>query len=101
MKILPEEEFVDRRIHKSEFLDPESESDQDDMEFIDRYDSTGRILKNQDSSAKSENVMNRSMKDRSILSMGSPIRKSGITSQQLSPGGILSAKGSVDRVVFG
>lgn len=43
--ILPEEEFVDRRIYRSEFLDPESDSENEDIEFVDEYDRTGRLIK--------------------------------------------------------
>ena len=43
-KILPEEEFVDRRIHKLEIIDPESDSDEENLQFIDKYDKKGNII---------------------------------------------------------
>lgn len=92
--ILPEEEFVDRRIHKSEFLDPESDSDHDDLDFIDRYDSTGRVLRNE-MSIKTETAMNRSSRgDKSF----SPDTKRTGPSPPFSPNATVS-KPSTDRLL--
>lgn len=42
-EILPEEEFIDRRINVAELIDPETDSDTEDINFIDQYDSKGKI----------------------------------------------------------
>jgi hypothetical protein len=43
--ILPEETFIDRRIHAADFLDPESGSEiEEDIEFVDKYDKEGRRI---------------------------------------------------------
>ena len=73
--ILPEEEFVDRRIHKSEYLDPESDSDNDDFEFADRYDAQGRKIK-MDISIRSDNLMNKSNREKFITTPGHSAKKS-------------------------
>ena len=46
-KTLEEEEFVDRRINFIELVDPESESDDEEINFIDQYDiaENGPVLK--------------------------------------------------------
>jgi len=91
-KVLPEEEFVDRRIHKSEYLDPESDSDNDDLDFVDRYDAQGRVMK-YDGSTKSERLNTKS--NRSKMEMGSPYgtkRSVGSGSQPNSPMGTMSVK---------
>lgn len=43
-KNLEEEEFIDRRINFVELVDPESESDDEDINFIDQYDNEGKVL---------------------------------------------------------
>lgn len=91
-KTLPEEEFVDRRIHKSEYLDPESDSDNDDLDFIDRYDTQGRVMRH-DGSNKSERLGTKS--NRSKIEAGSPYgtkRSVGSGSQPNSPNGTMSIK---------
>jgi protein phosphatase 1 regulatory subunit 7 len=50
--ILPEETFIDRRIHAAgnyfgllDFLDPESGSEiEEDIEFVDKYDKEGKRI---------------------------------------------------------
>lgn len=39
--VLENEEFVDRRIFRSEILDPETESDIAEDDFFDKYDENG------------------------------------------------------------
>ncbi len=73
--ILPEEEFIDRRIHKSEYLDPESDSDNDDYDFADKYDTNGRKLQS-NLSMKSETLMNKSQRDKFLLSPNHSSKKS-------------------------
>lgn len=41
-KHLPEEEFVDRRIHKSELVEAETDSEGDNNNLVDEYDEEGR-----------------------------------------------------------
>jgi protein phosphatase 1 regulatory subunit 7 len=41
-KHLPEEEFVDRRIHKSELIEVETDSDGENNNLVDEYDEDGR-----------------------------------------------------------
>jgi hypothetical protein len=86
---LPEEEFVDRRIHKSEFLDPESDSDHDDMDFIDKYDQQGRMMRNE-GSVKSESVMNKSIRDRGQISPPASVNR---TNRMLESRDLSSPKG--------
>lgn len=59
MGVLPEEEFIDRRINKSEFLDPESDSNEEDLEFIDTYDHDGKLVRRANSQS------NQSMRSKS------------------------------------
>jgi len=94
-KVLPEEEFVDRRIHKSEYLDPESDSDNDDLDFVDRYDAQGRVMRHgHDGSNKSERLATKS--NRSKMDAGSPYgtKRSvgGFDSHPGSPNGTMSVK---------
>ena len=44
LEILPEEEFIDRRIETQNMIDPESESDDDNIKFVDDYDKSGRKI---------------------------------------------------------
>jgi hypothetical protein len=44
LEILPEEEFIDRRIDTAEMIEPESDSENDNIKFIDEYDKTGERL---------------------------------------------------------
>eukprot|EP01016_Furgasonia_blochmanni_P038707 TRINITY_DN4709_c0_g1_i1.p1 TRINITY_DN4709_c0_g1~~TRINITY_DN4709_c0_g1_i1.p1 ORF type:complete len:282 (-),score=57.79 TRINITY_DN4709_c0_g1_i1:38-883(-) len=37
--ILPEEDFIDRRLNTAELIEPETDSDTEDMNFMDQYDS--------------------------------------------------------------
>lgn len=37
-EILPHEEFIDRRIHISDLIEPETDSDNENQEFVDAYD---------------------------------------------------------------
>lgn len=53
-KTLEEEEFVDRRINFIELVDPESESDDEDINFIDQYDNEGRVLTKSQNKSKSK-----------------------------------------------
>ena len=39
---LPEEQFVDRRLFFAELVDPETDSEEEDIKFIDQYDKEGR-----------------------------------------------------------
>lgn len=39
---LPEEQFVDRRLFFVELVDPETDSEEEDIKFIDQYDKEGR-----------------------------------------------------------
>jgi len=41
LEILPEEEFIDRRIETSQMIEPESDSEDDNIKFVDEYDKTG------------------------------------------------------------
>ena len=41
LEVLPEEEFIDRRIDNSEMIEPESDSENDNIKFVDEYDKTG------------------------------------------------------------
>ena len=44
LELLPEEEFIDRRIETSEMIEPESDSEDDNIKFIDEYDKQGKRL---------------------------------------------------------
>jgi len=44
LELLPEEEFIDRRIETSEMIEPESDSEDDNIKFIDEYDKHGKRL---------------------------------------------------------
>jgi hypothetical protein len=45
-EILPEEEFIDRRINIAQLIEPETESDNDEeLKFIDEYDKEGKLIK--------------------------------------------------------
>ena len=66
-KNLPEEEFIDRRIHKSELIENETDSEGEQNNFIDDYDEDGKIRSN---SSKSRNKSFNASK-RSVLSKGS------------------------------
>ncbi|EAR96271.2 LRR and guanylate kinase domain protein (macronuclear) [Tetrahymena thermophila SB210] len=49
-EILPEEEFIDRRINIADLIEPETESDNEDgMQFVDQYDKEGNLIKAADS----------------------------------------------------
>ena len=41
--ILPEEEFIDRRIHTSDLIEAESDSIGEEVHFIDKYDEHGAL----------------------------------------------------------
>ena len=41
-KHLPEEEFIDRRIHKSELVEAETDSEDENNNLVDEYDEDGR-----------------------------------------------------------
>jgi protein phosphatase 1 regulatory subunit 7 len=41
LEVLPEEEFIDRRIDNSEMIEPESDSENDNIKFVDEYDTSG------------------------------------------------------------
>jgi len=41
LEVLPEEEFIDRRIDNSEMIEPESDSENDNIKFVDEYDKSG------------------------------------------------------------
>ncbi len=41
LEVLPEEEFIDRRIETSQMIEPESDSEDDNIKFVDEYDKTG------------------------------------------------------------
>ena len=41
-KELPEEEFVDRRIHRSELIEAETDSEGEGNQLVDEYDEEGR-----------------------------------------------------------
>lgn len=41
-KHLPEEEFIDRRIHKSELIEAETDSEGENNNLVDEYDEEGR-----------------------------------------------------------
>lgn len=41
LEILPEEEFIDRRIETANMIEPESDSEDDNINFIDQYGKTG------------------------------------------------------------
>ncbi len=52
-EILPDEEFIDRRINiaevsnlslKYQVIEPETESDKEDRDLIDQYDEDGRLI---------------------------------------------------------
>ena len=93
--VLPEEEFVDRRIHKSEFLDPESDSDNDDLDFVDRYDAAGRMIQNA-TSFKSD--LNKSSREKLTFSPTNGTKRT-LGSQIFSPqGSVGSYKGSADKI---
>ena len=44
LEVLPEEEFIDRRIDTAEMIEPESDSENDNIRFVDEYDKTGERL---------------------------------------------------------
>ena len=44
LEMLPEEEFIDRRIATSEMIEPESDSEDDNIKFVDEYDKTGKRI---------------------------------------------------------
>ena len=76
-KALEEEDFVDRRINFVELVDPESESDDEEINFIDQYDQEGKvvvrtqskILKSKQASQTqlSETSLKGSMRDKDVL----------------------------------
>ena len=41
LDILPEEEFIDRRIETSQMIEPESDSEDGEINFVDEYDADG------------------------------------------------------------
>ena len=53
-KTFEEEDFVDRRINFIELVDPESESDDDEINFIDQYDNDGRVVTKMMNKSKSK-----------------------------------------------
>ena len=44
LEILPEEEFIDRRIETSQMIEPESDSEDEKIDFVDQYDVQGKML---------------------------------------------------------
>jgi protein phosphatase 1 regulatory subunit 7 len=44
LEVLPEEEFIDRRIETAEMIEPESDSSNDNIRFVDEYDKTGVLM---------------------------------------------------------
>lgn len=86
LNVLPEEEFVDRRINKSEFLDPESDSNEEDLEFVDAYDQDGKLVRRANSHTSTVRSKSKSgQKDRGLRS----------TSEVISPHSNASANRSV------
>lgn len=79
MQILPEEQFVDRRIHRAEFIDPETDSDTEDIEFQDKYDKKGTLL----SKANSKGSLNMSKTNMSLK--GGSTSKSRLRDDPKSP----------------
>ncbi|CAK66253.1 unnamed protein product (macronuclear) [Paramecium tetraurelia] len=53
-EVLPDEEFIDRRIHISELIEPETEDENENQEFIDQYDKTGKMMQKQTKSIGSQ-----------------------------------------------
>jgi len=53
-KTFEEEDFVDRRINFIELVDPESESDDDEINFIDQYDNDGQVVSKMTNKSKSK-----------------------------------------------
>jgi protein phosphatase 1 regulatory subunit 7 len=86
LNILPEEDFVDRRINKSEFLDPESDSNEEDLEFVDGYDQEGKLVRRANS--RSNSVRSKSKSGQKEKGMRS-------TSEMISP----HSQGSANRSV--
>lgn len=51
LDILPDEEFIDRRINMSLLVEPESDSDNKENEqLLDQYDNQGKLMKSFNSS---------------------------------------------------
>ena len=74
LQILPEEEFVDRRINKSEFLDPESDSDDGELYMVDIYDNDGNLMRraNSSHSQRSRSKSKSGMRNKRSSGMNSP-----------------------------
>lgn len=43
-ELLPEEEFIDRRIYTSHMLDPDSDTEPAEYDFFDKYDEDGNLI---------------------------------------------------------
>jgi len=96
LNLLPEEEFVDRRVHKSEFLDPESDSDiGDELDFADKYDSQGKQIKVGPITPKSESAPNRSGREKLSIS---PATSKKQLMGQFSPSISHSIKDSLEKM---
>jgi hypothetical protein len=74
LSVLPEEEFVDRRINKSEFLDPESDSDDGELDMVDTYDNEGNLVRraNSSHSQRSRSKSKSGMRAKRSSGMNSP-----------------------------
>lgn len=70
--LLPEEKFIDRRINKIEDIEPESESDPENVEFIDHYEERASQLSQVEMSSVASRTMNEIVSKRgSMASVGS------------------------------
>ena len=70
--LLPEEKFIDRRINKVEEIEPESESDPENVEFINHYEEKASQLSLVEMSSVASKTMNEIVSKRgSMASMGS------------------------------
>lgn len=70
--LLPEEKFVDRRINKIEDWEPESESDPENVEFIEHFEERNSQLSQVEMSSVASRTMNEIVSKRaSMQSMGS------------------------------
>jgi len=72
--ILPEEKFEDRRINKIENIEPESESDPEEVEFIETYEERKSQISQVAMSSVASRTMNEIVSKReSLQSMGSRV----------------------------